>query len=192
MKLPNETSALLKEEEPLQETKQDETYSIPKIEDIGKSFAEKYGVDPFDGSLCDECKELGYCKYDKQKAEERRAIFLKDDEICNLVPIHYDDEYYRHSGSYSKKHLKAAFEAFHQQDYETSVLNAEVVIDENKTLAAPYLVIAVCQYFLGDYAEAINQYEIYLGNIQYIPQDARDKMHYFIWHCENLINQHNL
>ena len=95
--------------------------------------------------FCDECKEQGYCKYNK----DRKSIFLKDNEICNLIPIHYDDEYWRLTGNYSKKHLTAAFEAFHQQDYETSTLNAQAVIDENKTLAAPYLVMAICQYFLG-------------------------------------------
>ena len=159
---------------------------IAREKRLEKAIADIFNPDV----LCSECEELGYCKYDRQEAiqEEREAVFLRDDEICNLVPIHFDDEYWRHTGNYSKKHLKAAFEAFHQQDYQTSILNAQAVIDENKTLAAPYLVIAVCQYFLGDYAEAINHYDIYLGNIQYIPQDSRDKMHYFIWHCENKLN----
>ena len=143
-----------------------------EIDDLSELWE---GEDPF--AMCDECKRLGYCK---------RNFALEDSIIANMIPKDVEIEYFRHHGAYTKKHLQAAVDAFHEQDYETSILNCKVVIQENKDLSTPFLVIAFCQYFLGELAEALTQYKLYLANLEFTPKE--DKFKYFIWHCENKLN----
>ena len=88
-------------------------------------------------------------------------------------------DYWRDGGKYSRAHLQAAFDAYHQQDYETAIINCKAVIELNNELPLPLLVIAVCYYFLNDYTEAIIQYELYLKNLDYTEEEL------FKWHCEN-------
>ena len=89
-----------------------------------------------DYPLCDECKDLGYCKEKMaiSKAlkvsssipdeltkivmpqENKEVATLK--ELLSLVPLQVLDSRF---GDYSKKHLQTAYDEFHQEDYETAL-----------------------------------------------------------------------
>ena len=132
-----------------------------------------------DEPLCDECKELGYCK--ETLAMEKRAKassyipeelpkveMLKENknvsslkELLNLVPLHAHKGRF---GDYTKKHLQTAYDAFHQEDYETALLNFLTVLETNSNVSDAFLGTAICYYMLGDFEKALG-YSHYLENI---------------------------
>ena len=139
--------------------------------------------------MCPECKALGYCKKTK--------VVLEDSFIRNLVPLAVEGELYQHKENYSVKQLQASFNAFHQHDYETAILNSGKILIEikerdrkSKELSMAFLVLAVCQYFFRNYRLAGKHYEHYLMfNPEYVRFEGDESMEHFMWHCENLMNK---
>ncbi len=143
------------------------------------------GTDTFwDGTLCAECKQLGFCKLRRKKdvvAAAPKLFQMSDTEISNLVPSNIpngDSNYY---GKFTRKHLHVAFEAFHQQDYETAILNCKAVLEEFRYNLTAHMVLAVCYHALQDYETAMEHCAIVYNS------DSR--MQYFMLHCQNKLRK---
>lgn len=104
-----------------------------------------------DVRLCEECKTLGYCKnYSERQNNIRHS--LTDEKLRNLVPISTRDI----KGIFTKKHLGVANLAFHQEDYETAILNYQTVLDNDPNNSSTLLYLAICYFFLEQYEIAMN------------------------------------
>ena len=124
-----------------------------------------------DEPLCDECKELGYCKetwatektyrnevFNSSKPidENEKVISLKG--LLKLVPLRVPDSRF---GDYTKKHLQEAFDSFHQEDYETALLHFLAVLEANSNISVVFLGTSLCYYMQGDIENAICFSQIY-------------------------------
>ena len=134
------------------------------------------------GSLC---RELGYCKkaHDEEKLENEKSYRMQESIISNMVPLRATKETFVYMGDFTRKHLQIAFDVFHQQDYETAILNCKAVIQETVGCGVAYACIASAEYFLGNYDEA-NHFAI-KGEGCYFGTE-RQKLKLFGLHCENL------
>ena len=97
--------------------------------------------------LCDECEALGYCRLDNNKLSTIRYT-IKD--YLNLVPVSI---YGGKLGKYSKFHLQVACDAFHQEDYETAILNFRAVLEVGNFYEA-VIGLAVACFMVKDYENA--------------------------------------
>jgi hypothetical protein len=97
--------------------------------------------------LCDECEALGYCRLSNNKLSSKRFT-VKD--YLNLVPAHF---YCGKMGKYSKFHLQVACDAFHQEDYETAILNFRAVLEADDYYNA-IIGLAVACFMVKDYDNA--------------------------------------
>ncbi len=129
-----------------------------------------------DEPLCEECKELGYCKLDIRlknvsrnssyvpeplpnvefKNDSKQIVSLKG--LLQLVPLRVPDSRF---GDYTKKHLQEAFDSFHQEDYETALLHFLAVLEANSNIPVVFLGTSLCYYMQGDIENAICFSQIY-------------------------------
>lgn len=121
--------------------------------------------------LCSDCLRIGKCRLTLSEKEqeiieaiesERRgtalnehnkiANIMDDLSIENLVPLHV-------SGYKSlpyKNYLQPAYEAFHQKDYETAILNYKAVLSKDPINKAAILGLAIALNFTHNYEDALN------------------------------------
>jgi hypothetical protein len=99
------------------------------------------------GGLCDECKALGYCRLSINQFSNKKFT-VKD--YLNLVPAQF---YGGKMGKYSKFHLQVACDAFHQEDYETAILNFRAVLEAVNDYDA-FIGLAVAYFMVKDYDNA--------------------------------------
>jgi hypothetical protein len=71
-------------------------------------------------------------------------------DYLNLVPAHF---YGGKMGKYSKFHLQVACDAFHQEDYETAILNFRAVLEAVNDYDA-FIGLAVAYLMVKDYDNA--------------------------------------
>ncbi len=136
--------------------------------------------DPF---LCAECQKLGYCKDARRKSERRSAeVPLDDLAITDLVPLTIRDE----KGKFSQEHLRAAYDAFHQRDYETAELHFRAVLEVNVRSLNANIGLAVTCYFLKKYEEAVRCMVDYESEKWFY---RGTKQHEFALLCEKLLNE---
>ena len=139
-----------------------------------------------DEPLCDECKELGYCKetwatektyrneiFNSSKPidENEKVISLKG--LLQLVPLRVPDSRF---GDYTKKHLQEAFDSFHQEDYETALLHFLAVLEANSNISVVFLGTSLCYYMQGDIENAICFSQIYADKNRW---DGEDILQFF-------------
>ena len=142
--------------------------------------------DPF---LCQECQKLGYCrlaaenrKKKEQAAERNKAEFvMADQDIRNLVPLNSRDA----RGKYSGEHLQVAYEAFHQEDYETAILHFMAVLESGIQRQAAELGLAVSHYFMKNHETALDFALRYEAGATYLDSKKED----FIVHCGNCLKK---
>jgi len=130
-----------------------------------------------DEPLCNECKELGYCKLNKRlphvtrnssyvpkplpyvefKNDSKQIVSLND--LLQLVPLQVTDSRF---GNYTKQHLQEAFDSFHQEDYETALLHFLAVLEANSNIPLVFLGTSLCYYLQGDIENAICFSQMYV------------------------------
>lgn len=86
------------------------------------------------------------------KEQRRRAFVMQNLDIANLTPLYVSGWENKHF----KKPLQTAYEAFHQQDYETAILNYKAVLAQNPLNKAAHLGLAIALYFNHKYEGALN------------------------------------
>lgn len=117
--------------------------------------------------LCDYCLTFGWCmKYNSDYSDNQEEILkfgiedysnnqeeslkfgIKD--YLNLVPTIVECGQY---GKYSKFHLQVACDAFHQEDYETAILNFRAALEVN-TFYVAVIGVALAYFMVKDYDNA--------------------------------------
>ncbi len=100
--------------------------------------------------LCNDCKEIGFCKKSPSK-KDHIVHHIADEKLRNYIPI----SKVNHKGIYTQKHFDAAHLAFHQNDYETAVINYQAIIEYNSANSTAHFCLAITYYFLERYENAI-------------------------------------
>lgn len=113
-----------------------------------------------DIELCDECKKLGYCK------ESTSTHMQESYEMATSVQVNrpFDLKYYtakiplRVNGNeifsqYTREHLQTAYDAFHQDDFETALLHFKSVEPGGNYSQSDYF-LALTYFMLGNYEMA--------------------------------------
>lgn len=109
-------------------------------------------------TLCDECKVLGYCKASISdnflvKPEITRSTNINRSfdisEYTGRIPFRVDAKL--GLSEFAKIHLQTAYDAFHQDDFETALLHFKsVTVGGFNYLNADYF-FALSYFMLGDY-----------------------------------------
>lgn len=112
--------------------------------------------------LCNDCKPFGYCKY-AEKLEQLQLRLLELPKLFSFsdfakhIPV---QSFNGNLGVYTNKHLQIACDAFHQEDYETALLNFKAALEGRANLNYAHLGLALC-YF------KMNNFEMALIHIEY-------------------------
>lgn len=110
--------------------------------------------------LCDDCKMLGYCK------ESISARMHESNEMATSVQVNrpFDVKYYTAKipfrvssneafSQYAKSHLQTAYDAFHQDDFETALLHFKSVERGGNYFQSDYF-LALTNFMLENYEMA--------------------------------------
>ncbi len=122
-----------------------------------KMTTNEFENEPFFGTknnFCDHCKILGYCVASKNMRTYVQSDFVRFTvkDYLDLVPVQIKGAQF---GNYSKLHLQIAYDAFHQQDYETAILHFRAVVDVigfNKEVTTS---LVVANFMAKDYENAL-------------------------------------
>lgn len=100
--------------------------------------------------LCVSCTKLGYCRLNISKyihESEWQEMLTPNNyaEAAKLIPIKADGTLY---GPYSRKHLQLAFDAFHQDDFETAYLHFATVAQETAHGGIAHMGMGLCTFQL--------------------------------------------
>ena len=117
--------------------------------------------------LCDKCKALGYCRASTEEedySESKRLYSIKDFE--SMIPIRAVSSNALHYNNYAMDTLQKAFDAFHQNDYETAILLFRMIINDNAELHEANLYVAISYLFAEDYENA-SRFIIYNSDNRY-------------------------
>ena len=116
--------------------------------------------------LCDKCKALGYCRAltEEDFSESKRLYSIKDFE--SMIPIRAVSSNALHYNNYAVDTLQKAFDAFHQNDYETAILLFRMIINDNAELHEANLYVAISYLFTEDYENA-SRFVIYNSDDRY-------------------------
>ncbi len=71
-----------------------------------------------------------------------------------MIPRQVVVEHWEHCSVAAKKHLQLAYDAFHQQDYETARLQFHIVLKKRGKLEEALIGLAITYFHLGDYENA--------------------------------------
>lgn len=100
--------------------------------------------------LCSACKPLGYCIIKSNASDVQLFGRFTVKDYLNLVPVNF---YSGKMGKYSKFHLQVACDAFHQEDYETAIINFRAVLEADNYYNA-IIGLAVAYFMVKDYDNA--------------------------------------
>ena len=121
--------------------------------------------------LCDECKALGYCRVGREKENityNSRVIKFDIEKYKKYVLLRIDGSRY---GQYSKFHLQAALDAFHQEDYETAILHFRATIENAAHLTEAYYGLTLSYFITKDYENAMTFAERCNGNLEALKEE---------------------
>ena len=129
--------------------------------------------------LCDECRSLGYCKL-RKPGETSHVAPTYQASVLKKVP--FNIEYYKNKISFrvsshegfsasAKQHLQVAYDSFHQEDYETALLNFKSVERGGTYNDGRDYFLAVTNFLLGRYREASLHMQLSAENTYYREED---------------------
>ena len=139
--------------------------------------------------LCDECKAVGFCRnfhpeeFRAKLKDLEKAFRMPEEEIKNMVPLKENNVTWELFGKGRTKHLQIAHDAFHQDDFETAVLNYESILQEYSYDETAHIYLGVCYYLLGNYDKAIDHASRINRSYSNISN--------FILHFQNVMNDRN-
>ena len=125
--------------------------------------------------LCLHCKPQGRCLASFSQLTPTK-LYLPQDYL-DMVPLHVVNAGMVRCNKAGKLHLQNAYDAFHQQDYETAMLQFHTVLEESATVEEALIGLAIAYYFMGDFENA-NRYMMYYGDIKLF-QPATDIVNSF-------------
>jgi|GEM_PF-4083912 len=138
-------------------------------------------------ALCEFCKEAGFCrgmefKFIVDTVHEIKQFNIK--EYLSLVPLRATDYRYNH---FTKKYIQTAFDAFHQEDYETALLNFRVIESECQSYIDVLIGLSLSCFMVKDYEKAIYFMERSIS----ISHNPSQKLFDFVVGVEKLVNSIN-
>ncbi len=116
------------------------------MEDIFPS--DNTNLEGADSPLCLDCRKLGYCR--QLKSEEVVTKYSLKDYI-SLVPLQVSNS---RLGNYSRHHVQHAHDAFHQEDYETAILNYKAAMEGSGDVEEILIGLALSYYCIEDLENA--------------------------------------
>lgn len=149
--------------------------------------------------LCDRCQYAGKClEYHRTPTPKLKSEYDLDNKILPLNTRDFtSDSKYRSLSAlinqlpirvegtrfsrFTKLHLDKGFEAFHQKDYETALINLLAAFDGISQVKEVLLCISLCHFFLGDYDNAVVVANVY--NSRYSYYFSSDNLDYLIDLC---------
>lgn len=112
--------------------------------------------------LCDACKALGYCR--DSGSHLREMLYYEETfdlkKYLNRVPVTAVINY--RNSTFERKHLQAAYDAFHQDDFETALLNFKAAGESNNPDAPVSYSLALTYFMMEDYEQAASNMVAYL------------------------------
>jgi len=107
------------------------------------------------GTLCDECREYGFCfRYDKealQKWHEQRFV-LDVNKVKNHIPLKRELGYsFGDKAQKQKKVFQEMYDAFHQEEYQVALNHVSVLKRDYNPDEDCFICEIFCHYFLGNY-----------------------------------------
>ena len=117
----------------------------------------------FNKTLCPLCQPYGHCRNTLPPLPQTKQYQLQD--YLDMVPLHVVNAGMVRCNKAGKLHLTNAYDAFHQQDYETAMLQFHTVLEESATVEEALIGLAIAYYFMGDFENA-NRYMMYYGDIK--------------------------
>ena len=117
-----------------------------------------------DITLCNKCKPAGYCLASTEQDDLYYSKLMQFDfkDIKNLIPIRAINSQDFHYNDNAKDNLQKAFDAFHQDDYETAILLFRMIVDDNAQMKDVHLYLGISYFFNKDYANALSFISYYL------------------------------
>lgn len=108
-------------------------------------------MSPDGNVLCEKCKSVGFCLkylniYEVREWEWPEILNQANyATFANLIPIRPEGWGY---GTYCKRHLQLAFDAFHQEDFETAYLHFGTVAQAAQHSGFACMGMALCTFQL--------------------------------------------
>ena len=118
-----------------------------------------------DITLCNKCKPLGFClaaKDENNSVLQSKLLNYNLADVKNLIPIRAINSQDFHYNDYAKDNLQKAFDAFHQDDYETAILLFRMIVDDNAQMKDVHLYLGISYFFNKDYENALSFISYYL------------------------------
>ena len=114
--------------------------------------------------LCNKCKPAGYCLASTEQHDLYCSKLMQFDfrDVKNLIPIRAKNSQNFHYNDYAKDNLQKAFDAFHQDDYETEILLFRMIVDDNAQMKDVHLYLGISYFFNKDYENALSFISYYL------------------------------
>jgi hypothetical protein len=113
--------------------------------------------------LCLHCKPHGRCLASFSQLAPTK-LYLPQDYL-DMVPLHVVNAGMVRCSKAGKQHLQLAYDAFHQQDYETAMLQFHIVLEESGTVEEALIGLAISYFYLGNYENA-SRYILYYGELK--------------------------
>lgn len=120
-------------------------------------------IDIPNNGLCLHCKPLGRCLASFSQLLSTK-VYLPQDYL-DMVPLHVVNVGAMRCSNAGKQHLQLAYDAFHQQDYETAMLQFHIVLEESGTVEEALIGLAISYFYLGNYDNA-SRYILYYGELK--------------------------
>lgn len=105
--------------------------------------------------LCESCKAFGYCRASTDKYElsnKKRLYFLNN--FKKAIPLRAIASNNLHYNNYAAATLQKAFDAYHEDDYETAILLFRMIQSDHSELREVNLYLAVSYFFQNDFENA--------------------------------------
>ena len=110
-----------------------------------------------DLTLCNKCKHLGYCLAavdENNSVLQSKLLNIDIADIKSLIPIRAIHSQAFHYNGYAKDSLQKAFDAFHQDDYETSIHIFTEIFEDNGQMKDIHLYLGISHFCINDYENA--------------------------------------
>jgi hypothetical protein len=139
-----------------------------------------------DSPLCNLCRNLGYCRIIRSLVADNNintpdffslpTYSLKD--YISLVPLQVTN---LRLGNYSRHYVQHAHDAFHQEDYETAILNYKAAMEGSGDVEEILIGLALSYYSIEDFENASIFMQIY--NDKVYPSTLKAIASYFMDVC---------
>ncbi len=141
-------------------------------------------------SLCESCRKLGYCREGRINLLMEKPIEPRWEKALTR-PVNFNLKYYCAKiplrvpegttlNEFGRKHLQIAYDAFHQDDFETALLNYKCIDHGGAYNNQPDYFLALTFFLLGNYENAVAHMQACIDNTYFATEDFTP----FLEECE--------